>query len=96
MSRIFRTDTRSVAGNWAMNQGATNSTGQFSTDGQNIYSYSLLIGTTNEHGQKIARDYTSGTNYGFQSMTTSKHVGYARMHADFVDDGAFLHNMRKG
>jgi len=53
--------------------------GSLRTDGQNLYSYDLKIGYT-ENGEKIVIDYR-----GCQSVTTSKHVGYAMLYADRTD-----------
>jgi len=48
-----------------------------STDGQNLFSYGLLIGYTNPQGHKVAIDRTRiGGDY--RSMTTSTHVGIAK------------------
>ena len=84
----IRTNTRNVAARWAQGQTGANGTSNYRTDGLNLYSYNLMIGTTaNIEGRavKILRDYTSKSKWGFKSMTTSTHVGYARQHADIVD-----------
>lgn len=47
------------------------------TDGFDIFSYGLKIGYTTGQNQKVAIDYTT-IGGAFQSMTTSKHVGYAK------------------
>ena len=71
---------------WAEGKVASNHTGSFSTDGTKLYSYNLLIGDTCEKtGAKVLRDYTAQGRHGFQSMTTSQHVGRARMHATIID-----------
>jgi len=94
MSKVTKTHTRGVAEYWRDGLAASNSTGNFSTDGNTLYSYSLLIGETDDDGNKIVRDYSANTNYGFQSMTTSKHVGYGRRYADMVNDGAVIQDFR--
>ena len=67
-----------VAARWAY--GRVGSTRHMMTDGHDLYSYELKIGTTNPEGKKILFDYTSpGGN--FRSQTTSCHVGLARRHA---------------
>ena len=55
------------------------------TDGQDLFSYGLKIGTTRE-GQKIVFNYTrSGV---FESQTTSKHVRLAeRCGAKLIEVG---------
>ena len=71
---------------WNRGRPAQNHTGCFHTDGDKLYSYSLLIGDTcKETGLKILRDYTAPGRHGFRSMTTSQHVGRARLSADIVD-----------
>ena len=70
---------------WAQGRAAQSNTGNFWTDGTKLYSYRLCIGDTTEKGVKVLRDYTSGTKWGFQSQTTSCHVGRARRHADIID-----------
>lgn len=78
-----RTTTRNVPHMWA--NGLPAKGGALTTDGTNLYSYRLCIGTTTPTGEKVLHHYTA--DYGvFQSMTTSKHVGYARMHCDSVVD----------
>ena len=63
---------------WALGKPARNHRGSFWTDGKRIYSYELQIGDTSETNKKIVRDYTAKGSYGFQSMTTSQHVGLLR------------------
>jgi len=71
---------------WAKGKAASNHNGCFTTDGTKLYSYNLLIGDTCEKtGAKVLRDYTAQGRHGFQSMTTSQHVGRARMHATIID-----------
>ena len=48
----------------------------------NLYSYNLMIGETNKRGEKIIHDYTASGH--FYSVTTSRHVGYGKRHADIV------------
>lgn len=76
-----------VAEAWALGQEARNHNGTFYTDGKRIYSYGLQIGDTSETDKKIVRDYTAKGSYGFQSQTTSCHVGllrYIRGHETIV------------
>lgn len=63
-------------------QGESAGYGALHTDGNDLYSYALKIGYT-EDGVKHAIDYTSpgGT---FYSVTTSTHVGLAIYYADIV------------
>jgi hypothetical protein len=46
------------------------------TDGENLYSYNLKIGYT-ENGCKYVKDYTR-TGGHFVSATTSRHIGIAK------------------
>tara|TARA_R110000824_G_scaffold13363_7_gene58292 strand:+ start:3108 stop:3380 length:273 start_codon:yes stop_codon:yes gene_type:complete len=50
------------------------------TDGENLYSYSLVIGE-NKGGESIVFDYTSRGG-AYHNQTTSTHVGIAALHAD--------------
>ncbi len=71
---------------WAEGKSVSNHNGSFTTDGKRLFSYNLLIGDTCEKtGAKILRDYTARGRHGFQSMTTSQHVGRARCSADIID-----------
>ena len=71
---------------WAEGKPASNHNGSFTTNGKQLFSYSLLIGDTCEKtGSKVLREYTAGGKWGFQSMTTSCHVGKARCSADIID-----------
>ena len=71
---------------WAEGKAVSNHNGSFTTDGKQLFSYGLLIGDTCEKtGSKVLREYTAGGKWGFQSMTTSCHVGKARCSADIID-----------
>ncbi len=67
-----------VAEAWALGKPARNHRESFWTDGKRIYSYALQIGDTAENNKKVVKDYTAKGSYGFQSMTTSQHVGLLR------------------
>ena len=67
-----------VAVNWALNKPARSHTGNFYTDGKSIYSYELQIGDTTTDGKKVVKDYTARGSHGFQTQTTSCHVGLLR------------------
>ena len=67
-----------VAESWALGESAKNHRGSFWTDGKKIYSYELQIGDTTKSGKKVVRDYTARGSYGFQSQTTSCHIGLLR------------------
>lgn len=74
----------SVAARWANGMAASNHKGTYTTDGRNLWSYSLLIGTTDEKGRKVLRDYTASAGH-FRSMTTStKHIAPARGCCDIM------------
>ncbi len=67
-----------VAECWAQGKPARNHRNTFHTDGVKIYSYCLQIGDTTSDGEKIVKDYTARGTYGFESQTTSCHVGLIR------------------
>jgi len=79
----IRTNNSNVPRLWENNLPAHSSNKQYSTDGQNLYSYRKLIGITLNNGDKVLLDYTSPAGYGI-SQTTSCHVSRARLHADVV------------
>lgn len=79
--RKIRTTTQEIARHWRTGRAASNSSGQFWTDGKNLFSYHLLIGATVQ-GRKIMFDYTASGVY--KSQTTSKHVGYGKRVCDEV------------
>jgi len=82
---MYKVSTSEVARYWKCNEPASNSGSQFWTDGDKIYSYRLCIGDTSSQGEKVLKDYSANGRHGFKSMTTSKHVGYARQYADIID-----------
>ncbi len=69
---------------WALGEAACNHGGTFWTDGIKLYSYQLQIGDTTA-GTKVLRDYSAKGRHGFKTMTTSQHIGKARIWADIVD-----------
>ena len=79
-----RTDNRNVATNWACNTPVKSHNGQFSTDGQNLFSYNQLVGITLADGTKIALNYMRRGGGCYISSTTSQHVSMASCVADQV------------
>jgi len=73
-----------VVAAWATGTTARNHRGSLSTDGGKLWSYGLQIGDTID-GVKVLLDYTANGRWGFQSQTTSCHVGLARRFATHVD-----------
>lgn len=71
----------SVANAWKNNLIA--STQNMRTDGASLYSYNLKIGYT-ENGKKVAINHTAAGG-SFYSMTTSKHVSYAKRVSDVIE-----------
>ena len=57
--------------------------GNLLTNGVDLYSYKLRIGHRTSTGATVLGDYTSGGGR-FYSVTTSCHVGKARMAADHI------------
>jgi hypothetical protein len=82
-TKIKRLPCYQVAESWLNGNPAQNSSKKYRTDGLCLYSFDLLIGTTDRNGNKIALDYTKAGGY-FISASTSKHVSYARRYSDFV------------
>ena len=63
---------------WDHNEAARNHRNTLHTDGKKLFSYSLQIGDTcQETGRKFLKNYTAKGRHGFQSQTTSCHVGLA-------------------
>lgn len=71
-----------VARSWAHGRAAR--AANFWTDGRDLYSYNLKIGYTDDTGASVALDYTAPVGW-FQSVTTSRHVSYARRYADRIE-----------
>jgi hypothetical protein len=61
--------------------------GNFYTDGDRIHSYGLMIGFTDDNGDKVLYDYSASGEY--KSKTTSQHVGAAREYADQIIDPSY-------
>ena len=55
---------------------------RMSTNGTDLYSYSLLIGKT-VNNKKILFNYTA-RGLGYYSQTTSQHVNLARPYSDYI------------
>jgi hypothetical protein len=68
---------------WRNNTPAKSHTNSFTTDGYSLYSYKLMIGSTNERGEKILYNYTEKAD-NFISSTTSRHVNLATFYADLL------------
>ena len=90
--RMIKTTNENVALNWSRGNGAISTTGNYQTDGLNLYSYSVRIGFTTVNGQKVLGDFTKRGGR-FLSMTTStKHVSPAHdvatviVHPDDFDE----------
>lgn len=84
MPKSIRTNNNEVPSYWVQNAPAHSNNKQFTTDGQNLYSYNLLIGTTID-GQKILFDYTASAGH-MVSQTTSCHVSIGRRYAHQIMD----------
>lgn len=65
------TNNKGVAEAWLSGQAAKSHNGNYHTDGQNLYSYAMLIGKTWHDGSKIRLDV-----HGY-SMTTTRHMSLA-------------------
>ena len=72
---------KAVVYHWLNNR--DHSSLNMSTDGNDLYSYAMIIGYTNETGEKVLKDRTAKNDW-FVSSTTSCHVGLARPYADTI------------
>ena len=79
--KVSRTDNHSVALNWKEGNPSKSWTTNFSTDGNYLFSYNLMIGYTNPSGVKVSLEYNA-PNHNFVSMTTSSHVSLANNVSD--------------
>jgi hypothetical protein len=70
-----------IARAWRRGRPATGN--RWHTDGRTLWSYRLVIGETNERGDKIVYDHTAPAGHG-RSKTTSRHVNLAKRYADKV------------
>ena len=75
-NKIIRTTNPNIPYYWQRSMAARSGNGQFSTDGQTLYSYRKPIGKTIE-GRKVLCLYTAADG-NFESATTSQHVGLAK------------------
>ena len=79
----IRTNNPEIPYYWSRNKAAHSNNKQYSTDGNNLYSYRKLIGMTLTNGDKVLLDYTSPAGFCI-SVTTSSHVNKARRYATVV------------
>ncbi len=77
-NRLLNSD---VVKYWTAGREGCSHTSNLRTDGNRLWSYNLLIGAT-VGGQKVLANYTAAGE--FRSMTTSCHVGKARLTASEV------------
>ena len=76
---------------WKDGENAVSHTGALCTDGTSLFSYKLKIGHRSRSGVTIIGDFTSPGGE-WPSMTTSCHVGKARVIADHVMHPAVFKN----
>ena len=76
----IRTTNPNVPYYWQRSMAARSGNGQFSTDGQTLYSYRKPIGKTID-GRKVLFLYTAADG-NYVSATTSQHVGLAKRHCN--------------
>lgn len=86
----YRTDNESVVSMWYRGLSAESHNGNVSTDGSDLYSYSMKIGRT-VGGEKQVLDVTAPNSY---SATTSQHVGLAKRYADKIIEPACVNGWR--
>ena len=80
---MSRKRNEQVIDSWIRGVAADSHTGALRSDGVSLYSYNLRIGYRAKSGATVVGDFTSPGG-SFQSMTTSCHVGKARMSADHI------------
>ena len=80
-----------VLNKWKDGETAASHNGALHTDGTSLFSYNLKIGHRSRSGVTIVGDFTAPSG-GFASMTTSCHVGKARVIADHVMHPAVFKN----
>jgi hypothetical protein len=88
----IRTTNPEVPRFWANGIAARSGNGQFSTNGESLFSYSQLIGRTLNDGTKVLLDYTAPSGH-LISVTTSVHVNRAKPHADLVVNPSVVQNL---
>ena len=81
---MARGNNSTVCNCWINNREIKSYNENLRTDGSNLYSYALLIGYTNEKGEKVALDYMASSGH-FRSQSTSKHVSCAKAKAHKVE-----------
>ena len=79
-----RVNNEQVITNWLRSHKAVNGTKSFRTNGNDLYSYNLLIGFTTIGNKKVLLDYTARSGYFMSQTTSGKHISPARSRADVV------------
>lgn len=72
--RMIRTTNENVALNWTRGIESMSSTGNYRTDGVNLYSYYTRIGFTTPNGVKVLGDFTKRGGRFLSPTTSTKHV----------------------
>ena len=75
-----------VAKFWHSGVPASSRSGNYRTDGLDLFSYKRKIGFTNGYGQKVVINYTNAPGGQFVSSTTSNHVNLAKFYADIFEN----------
>ena len=88
---MTRLRNEEVLDKWKDGENAVSHTGALCTDGTSLFSYKLKIGHRSRSGVTIIGDFTSPGGE-WTSMTTSCHVGKARVIADHVMHPAVFKN----
>mgnify|MGYP001270578469 FL=1 len=78
---------------WSRGRQADSHTGNFWTNGRELYSYQLCIGETMPDGKKLLHDYTAG-GIEYYSQTTSCHVGKSVGDADYIRDAKEIRKIK--
>ena len=71
---MIKTTNENVAKNWTQGIESVSTTGNYRTDGLNLYSYTTRIGFTTVNGQKVLGDFTKRGGRFLSVTTSTKHI----------------------
>jgi len=92
---MTKTTNGGVAEAWGRSMMAISNNGNYSTDGNRLFSYSTMIGYTSSEGKKVLLDYTASTGHFLSVTTSTKHISPARKHCDHVLNPTHFENTDK-
>lgn len=92
---IKRTNNDGVAKAWANGEQARSNNGNYHTNGDELFSYSTMIGYTSPEGKKVCIEYTAATGHFLSKTTSSKHIPPARHYATVTINPTHFENTDK-